>query len=212
MKSLFNLDSPVMQFLNKVADLVILNILWLVLCLPVVTIGASTTAMYRVTLNMIRDQGGGVAKEFFRAFRSNFKPATLIWLILLVPSAVVVMNLWLVLGSGIESSIWTKALSFLPAVVLAGISAYVFAYVAIFENTIFNTLKNSALLSIANLPKTILMVALNFLPLIVLVASPEFFLRSSIFWLLLGCAVVAYFNSMLLWGVFKKLIPDPDKG
>ena len=56
---LFNYDSPFWSFMSRLADLIILNLLWIVFCIPVVTIGASTTAMYRVTLNMVRGEGSG---------------------------------------------------------------------------------------------------------------------------------------------------------
>ena len=59
----FNYDSPFWSFMSRIADLVIVNILWLVFCIPVFTIGASTAAMYRVTLNLVRGEGGGVVRS-----------------------------------------------------------------------------------------------------------------------------------------------------
>ena len=82
---LFNYDSPFWSFMSRLADLIILNLLWIVFCIPVVTIGASTTAMYRVTLNMVRGEGSGVVRMFWDAFRLNLKQAVLIFLILLIP-------------------------------------------------------------------------------------------------------------------------------
>ena len=81
---LFNYDSPFWSFMSRLADLIILNLLWIVFCIPVVTIGASTTAMYRVTLNMVRGEGSGVVRMFWDAFRLNLKQAVLIFLILLL--------------------------------------------------------------------------------------------------------------------------------
>ena len=78
---LFNYDSPFWSFMSRLADLIILNLLWIVFCIPVVTIGASTTAMYRVTLNMVRGEGSGVVRMFWDAFRLNLKQAVLIFLI-----------------------------------------------------------------------------------------------------------------------------------
>ena len=87
---LFNYDSPFWSFMSRLADLIILNLLWIVFCVPVVTIGASTTAMYRVTLNMVRGEGSGVVRMFWDAFRLNLKQAVLIFLILLIPVLLVV--------------------------------------------------------------------------------------------------------------------------
>ena len=69
----FNYDSPFWSFMSRIADLVIVNILWLVFCIPVFTIGASTAAMYRVTLNLVRGEGGGVVRSFWASFKLNFK-------------------------------------------------------------------------------------------------------------------------------------------
>ena len=78
--SIFNMDGPVFRFLNKMADLCILNLIFLLCCLPIITIGASVTALYSVTLKMSRDQEGYIARSFFKAFKANFKQATSIWI------------------------------------------------------------------------------------------------------------------------------------
>ena len=72
------MNSPVMSFFNKLTDLLFLNILWLVCSLPIITIGASTTAMYYVSITSIRMGDGYVAKRFFKSFVDNFKQATII--------------------------------------------------------------------------------------------------------------------------------------
>ena len=83
MSNLFNLDGPVLQFINKIVYSVYLNILWFICCIPVVTIGASTTALFYVTLKMSKNEEGNLTKAFFHSFRENLKQATIIWLILL---------------------------------------------------------------------------------------------------------------------------------
>ena len=97
MSRLFNPDSPIMQFLTRVADLVILNVLWLLFSLPVITLGASTTALYRSLLTLIDGGGTSTVLLFWNAFRSEFKTATLLFLILLLPFAVVFLDLWILL-------------------------------------------------------------------------------------------------------------------
>ena len=79
---LFNPDSPLMQFLTRLADLVILNILWILFSLPIVTLGASTTALYRSVLTLIDGGGSSTVLLFWNAFRSNFKQSTLLFLVL----------------------------------------------------------------------------------------------------------------------------------
>ena len=103
---LFNYDSPFWSFMSRLADLIILNLLWIVFCIPVVTIGASTTAMYRVTLNMVRGEGSGVVRMFWDAFRLNLKQAVLIFLILLIPVLLVVYEFWMYLSGAVGQSMW----------------------------------------------------------------------------------------------------------
>ena len=88
MGRIFSLDSPLFSFLNKVADLILLNILTMICCLPIITIGASMTALHYVVLKMVRDEESYIVRSYFKSFRQNFKQATIIWLILLLVGAV----------------------------------------------------------------------------------------------------------------------------
>ena len=92
MRGLFNFDSPLMQFLTKVADLIILNLLFLVTSVPVITIGASATALHYVALRMIHGQEGPITRDYFRSFRTNFRQATAIWLLLLGFALIAFLN------------------------------------------------------------------------------------------------------------------------
>ena len=84
MSGLLNLDGPVMQFITKIVYSVYLNILWFICCLPIVTIGASTTALYYVSLKIVKNEEGNLTKAFFHSFKENFRQGTAIWLILSV--------------------------------------------------------------------------------------------------------------------------------
>ena len=83
-----NIDSPFMQFMNKVADLMILNLLTIVCMIPIITTGAALTAMHYQVLKIVRDEECYIVKGYFKAFRENFKQSTAIWLIMLVIGAV----------------------------------------------------------------------------------------------------------------------------
>ena len=73
MNGLFNLDSPIMRFLSKVCDLMILNVMCIICCLPIVTAGASITALYTITMKMVRGEESYIFKGFLKAFKENFK-------------------------------------------------------------------------------------------------------------------------------------------
>lgn len=206
MKGLFNVDSPLMRFLSRVADMMLLNALWALFCLPVFTIGASTAAMYHVTLKLVEGEEEGIIKTFWRGFKSNFGQATKVFLLLLLPLIFVIGDGVLLLLGVVGDGVLNNVLLALPILVFSMIWTYVFPLVAKFENPAGITVKNALLLCIANLPKTILMTALNLLPIVWMVLEPVLFARCAVIYLLGGFAWTAYGNSMLLRKIFSALI------
>ena len=92
MRALFSPENPVMNIIGKIGTGIYLNLLWFICSLPIITAGAATTALFRACRFVVREQGTGVTAEFFKAFKSNFKQSTLVWLILLVLGSV--LCLW----------------------------------------------------------------------------------------------------------------------
>lgn len=209
MHNLFNLDNPFWQFLTRLADLLILNILWLIFCLPVFTIGASTTALYRSLLTLMGDGATSTIKLFWQSFRSNFKQSTILFLILLLPFLAVSFEVWMAVFSETISS-FLRFLCLFAGLLFGLAINYVYPLTAQFENTIGGTLKNAVILAITNLPKSILVLILSLLPVIVFFAAPEFLLRTLILWLAIGFALIAYCNTAILRRVFRKYMPDED--
>ena len=112
MHQLFDPDSWIMGVLSEIADLMIVNVLWILTSIPIFTIGASTTALYAVVKTPgSKRYASSVVKNYFSAFRRNFRSATLTFLILLVPMALVLCNIFLLLfgllegGRGIASTL-----------------------------------------------------------------------------------------------------------
>lgn len=81
MKKLFDLDNPFFQYMIKLFQVGLLNLLWLLTSIPIITIGASTTAFYTVSLKLVRERSGYDMKSYFQAFAANFKKSTAAWLI-----------------------------------------------------------------------------------------------------------------------------------
>ena len=211
---LFDPDSPIMSFLARVADLVILNVLWLLCCLPVVTAGASTTAMYHVVRHLQEESISSVTRDFFRSFKSDFRQATPVYLLLLIPTAAVVMNAWILSAQSSDVvPVYVRAIWMVSALMLTFVVSFVYPVMAYFDDTVWKTLRTAAVLAVAKLPRTVLISAINLLPIIMLFVSLPFFLRSSIFWLLIGGSLTAYLNMLILRPVFKKIIDErPDAG
>lgn len=208
MDKLFGPDSPVVQFLWKLADLVALNLLWLVCCIPVITIGPSTAAMYCVARDIAKGEWPAILKTFFRAFRENFRQALLVFLILLIPICLVAVYLFLALSGALDHSVWMKMLCCLAALIIGFVWTYVFPLMAQFDNSLGNTLKNAVLLPLANPFLAVLCTALNLLPVILLVISVDVFAAAGFFWLVLGVSLTAVINSRLLGLLFRKFTPE----
>ena len=164
MRDLCNTDKPLFAVLTKLTYSAYLNILWLVCSLPIVTIGASTTALFYVTLKMAEDRDDGLTRMFFKAFRENFKPATKLWLILLAVGSFLAADGFVLRRMWSENIFWTLLTAVLiGAAVLYGIVLlYAFPLLARFENTTFGILKTAFLVGVRYLFCTLLMAALGF--------------------------------------------------
>lgn len=196
------LDNGVTRFLGKVADFMILNILWIVCSIPIITIGASTTAMYSVMLKLVKNEEGYIAKGFLKAFKDNLKQSTLIWLLYLIFGIVIAVDFRL-LGI-MNPSIRTVIQVFLifMSILLISMGIYGFALQARYENTVKNTLKNALILTVAKMPYTLLMLVITVAPVILTFLTVRTLLLGSLLWMLLGVAVVVWLNSMILRKVF----------
>lgn len=173
MRDLCNTDKPLFAVLTKLTYSAYLNILWLVCSLPIVTIGASTTALFYVTLKMAEDRDDGLTRMFFKASRENFKPATKLWLILLAVGSFLAADGFVLRRMWSENIFWTLLTAVLiGAAVLYGIVLlYAFPLLARFENTTFGILKTAFLVGVRYLFCTLLMADDYFLDLRTLDAS-----------------------------------------
>ena len=204
MQKLFHYNSPFVKWVNRMGKIVILNILYVLCCIPFFTIGAATAALYRVTMDLARKNDDvEPVRDFFHAFRANFKSATPVWLILLIPTVLVIVNLLVLIGGSLGTSYASLIICLIPVPPLLFIYAYVFAYVATFEDKPLRTILNSAVISISNFFKTLAMIVLNLLPPLVYLFATEWFLRLLFIWLLLAFALIAYLNSKLILRAFR---------
>ena len=152
MSGFFNADNKLWSAVNSAVDAILLNIMWLFTCIPIFTIGAATTAFYYTTHKVIRNQRSGIWKEYWTAFKGNFKQATKTWLIFLAIFAVFYFDISICieyLKAGEKIGVMAYFFYGLLAVVLIWFM-YVFAYMARFEDTIKTTLKNAAIMAFTN--------------------------------------------------------------
>lgn len=206
MRGLFSIDSPLMRFLSRMADLMILNILFLVTSIPVVTAGASLTALNYVALRMASGTEGEVAKDYFRSFRKNFRQATVIWALLLLFAFILQYDIRLALGGGGTMSSVILGFGIVGCVALVLELLYVFPILAKFDNTVRMTLKNAVGLALRHPGRTISLFMLPF-ALGLLTFYTLTTLRWGILaWVAIGFSAVAYFNAFPMKRTFEELV------
>lgn len=197
--------------MSKVADLCILNIICVVCCIPVITAGASITAMYYVTLKMVRNEEAYIVRSFFKSFKQNFKQATIINLIMLLIGVVLYIDL------NVSKAMQGGAGQIFQVIFMAFVLIYfiLFLYVypvlARFYNTIKNTIKNALFMAVRHLPYTVVMVLIAACPLLLLLVK-SYQIQSTLFvlFLLMGFALIAYCNSFFLVKIFDNYMPKED--
>lgn len=164
MNKLLDPESPVMQFITKIAYSAYLNVLWFICCLPVVTAGASTTALFYVSLKITKNEEGNITKTFFRSFRENFKKATVIWLILLVLGIVLALDGYIFYHMRFENALWTigTAIFLVALAAYAIVLMYIFPLLSRFENSVGAMFLNSIMLGMRFLLCTAMMALIYF--------------------------------------------------
>ena len=206
MRDFFNIESPFMQLLTRVGDLIIVNALYLVCCVPIVTIGAATAALHKVAQAIVYDTDNGIFKTFFRAFRDNFKQATALWLMMLFFAAAMGCNYLLISGfvAGTLATVLKGALVVAIGLVLV-MAAYMFPLMVRYTNTLRELATNALILAVVKLPRTLGLMILWAMPVVIAVISMQTFLQTLVFWLTVGFGFVGYMSGVLLKPVFAEL-------
>lgn len=207
MKNLLFSDSIILRLTIRLGELVLLNICYLLCCLPVFTIGGATAAMYAVCFRLGTRQEKKLLSSYFQEFRRNLKQGTILLLILTLICAAACCLVVLFLGASGAARI-----GLLPSLVLLLVClitvGYTFPLLSLFDNTCVGTLKNALILGLGYLPRSVCVVAVNLAPVILLLANFELFLRLSILLLFLYFSAAAYLNTFLLRKVVAPYLPQ----
>ena len=208
MDKLFNMDNKFFTVMGRVADLIMLNVVCLICCLPIVTIGASLTALHYVTLKMARNEESYIIRSFFKSFKQNFKQATVINLIMLAVAAILYMDLRIVGNIGGTMSQVLYIVFFAFAILYMMVFLYIYPVLAKFYNSIKNTFRNAFLMSIRHLPYTLLMAVITLIPFAVFFV-PNVRAQSLLFMVLIlfGISLEAFINGHFLVKIFDNYIP-----
>ena len=196
---LFSPDSPVGRVISLLADLVALNLLFLFSCMPVITVGAACGALYHTVHAMLAGQGGVVSREYFRSFRSCFVRGTVLFLISVVVLAMVLADY--VLATGVVGIMGLLCVGVIlgSLIIVLGVMAHL--PILLSRNPkerLGSCLREGVLLTVRNGWRTLAAVVLNVTVPVLFLFLPGLFVRSWMFWFLVGFAAVAYVNNWLL--------------
>ena len=195
-------DNPFFEFMGNIGDWILLNLLFILTSIPVITIGMSLTALYRIVMRKVRGECNYVAKEYFRACAEEWKKSTVLWIIFLIIAVLLQFDVMYLPHMG---NVFSIALG-IVIVLVYFVFGYVFPLQARFENSIKNTLVNAFALAVQNLPYTICMAVLNIIPF-VCVASGVFMTRMAMpVYFFFGFALTARINSAFLAHVFERFM------
>ena len=205
MRRIFDMENPLWQALSVVSDMIILNLLTLLCCVPVITLGAAFTAMNDVVIRIIRQEESGILKNYGAAFRQNLKKGILFGLMLLV-------------AAGLLGFDYLCALTYAPmfrygiaalAVLALALSIYTFALLARYENSLGKTIRNAAMLAVGYFPRTLGM--LCFSVAFWLICIRWFRIGAPILFLF-GFSLPCYVSTVLMRPIFDRLEENSDGG
>ena len=214
----FSMDNKFFTFMNKVADLCILNIICLVCCIPIVTAGASITAMYYVTLKMVRNEEAYIVRSFFKSGQkiafvgsTGAGKTTIINLIMIAVGAILYLDLNVAKNMPGSAGQIFHVIFMAFVIIYYVLFLYVYPILARFYNTIRNTIKNALFMAIRHLPYTVVMVLIGLCPLLLLFID-SYQIQSTLFvlFLVMGFGVIAYCNSFFLVKIFDHYMPKEE--
>ena len=198
----FSSESPLFSKLNTLADLVLLNLLTILCSLPVITAGASITALY-YTMDKLRKSESNLYRSFFKSFKENFKQATILWVVLLIVGALICVCI--LLYNYLNYPI-LLACSLLGLFIWGAVVSWVFPLLSRFYSTTFGTLRNAMLFGTSYFLLSVSMTLVNLIPLVVFLFLPNVFIYLAPLWLCIWFSFAAWCNTGLLKVPFSTVI------
>ncbi len=204
MGNIFNLDNGFFSFLSKVCDVIFLSIIFIIFCIPIITIGPACTALYYATVKVIRRERGYVFREFFRSFKLNFKKGAIVGVLLTIVYIIVGFDLWAAYNA-LDGSTFRFAIFgvYLAITILSlGFSVYVYPVLSRFDVSLRQLIKTVLIISLRHLPSTVCMVILTGAAILGVYIIP--------FLLLVIPGVLVWLNSLLMERILKKYTPQSE--
>jgi len=199
----FSPESPLYKFFSRLWDIIVLNFMWALCSVPIITIGASTIAAYSVALKMVDEEEGYIARSFLKAFRANLKQGIVLGLVTIAAAYIVYLDI--AMFHAIESN----PLPLLIIGIFAGVYfilslLYAYPLAARYQNTLWNILRNSLEISLKYIVRTVVL-----LILVALAIAMIFWNETTILvGLLIGPAFIMFMISAFAKRIFQKIEKD----
>lgn len=207
MKNILSYDSKLIMMLEGVANTMLLNMLFLICCIPVITVGAAQTALFSGCRALLKDEP--CFRAFFRGLRSGFKRATLAWLILLPVLAVLgltVHSVWIYMNAGVKFAVFTLIVAIIGLSVALVVATMTFLFYSRFECTVRQLLKNGLFVTLAYFIRAVLIGLINWAPVLAFfLLSPYAFMQLSIVFVVLWFGVAGNLSVWMMKKPFASL-------
>ena len=211
---IFNMQNPFWRFLGKLFDVVVLNLLWTLCSLPVVTVGAALSAVYCVCIGLIREEVSGTAKAFFRVFRRDWKQTVPMGLLLLTVVALLGFDLWyfLLAQDWLDGGLRMVVCVFLTVMLILTVvtAIYAFALAAVFDNTLKETLRNALLMALRHPLRSVGMLAVTVGLAAAGILSLVYIPALSVVFMMFGPALGIFLHCLILLPVLNPYLPEID--
>ena len=209
--NLFNEDGIWNKTFNFLGQLIALNLLWMICTIPIITAGASTTALYYCMIKMKKDGECDVWKSYWKSFKQNFGQATLIWIGILMIAGCIWME-WRAASVTIEG--FGGIVSYIiiaTIVILVILTLYIFPVIAAFDNKIGKLFQHAVYFGIKNIGYAILVAIITILPMYCTLLDVKMFPIMLFIWLSCGFSLTAYVNAGFFWKLFQPFFPSDNQ-
>ena len=210
MKQLFSPEGALFRITERLINLVVLNLLYLVFCIPIITIGPATTALHYVTLKYAADEEDRVWAPFIHSFKQNFKQGVAVGLITTILGAYLAWDMYLIyqmVNSGQAFDKVVLVLVSLACIAFLMMKAYIYPLLARYNNTLKQMFKTALVLAIRHLPATLCLAVISAAPIILLMYTPTSFMLALTFYFFIGFAAIAFMHDKLINRIFWQYTP-----
>jgi uncharacterized membrane protein YesL len=197
-------ENKIVRMLSRSFDLLVLNILCLIAALPVITAGASLTALYSVTMKMVSREEGYIIRDFFRAFRKNLRTGIIETLAAGAVEALIVMDAIIVshMNEGTARMIMTGMLLFAELIWLVTVT-FLFPLTAISDKGPLENIRTAAVIPLASMPDSLPVIAVTGASVVLTMLNQTTIMFSAVIWVMIGIAALAYINSQFLCRILQ---------